>query len=126
MWYNYSIVIDAGPTNIRVEKPTHNGVRLLWDLPMTASCYGRTDIDVVVYLGPGQTRVIRLNKEQSYVDIVGLQANTDYRVALKVGYDGTELASLPYTFQTGDLCVSACFNGSIMFMSNVNTLSLKL
>ena len=97
--YNHS---DEGPSNLRVENPTDNGIRLVWDLPETASCYGRTDIVVVLFLSNGETRVIRLDDEQSYVDIIGLDSNTHYDVALNIGYDGTELASVPYTFTTGE------------------------
>ena len=108
MLYTYYYLIinfnipDEGPSNIRIENPTDNGIRLVWDLPETVSCYGRTDIVVVVFLSNGETRIIRLDDEQSYVDIIGLDPNTHYDVALKVGYDGTELASLPYRFTTGD------------------------
>lgn len=56
---------------------------------------------MILFLSDGTTRIIRLNKDQSHVDLGGLLASTDYRVALKIGYDGTELASLPLTFKTG-------------------------
>lgn len=56
---------------------------------------------MILFLTDGSTRIIRLNKDQSYVDLGGLFASTGYKVALKIGYDGTELASLPLTFQTG-------------------------
>ncbi|XP_052812776.1 uncharacterized protein LOC128240261 isoform X2 [Mya arenaria] len=92
----------SGPTNIRIEERLPYGVRLTWDIPETPSCYGRVGIALVVYLGNGQTRVIHVNSEQNSVDVVGLDPDKEYTVSLKVGYEGTELAALPYTFKTAE------------------------
>ncbi|XP_052812777.1 uncharacterized protein LOC128240263 [Mya arenaria] len=90
------------PTNIRIEERLSSGVRLTWDIPETPSCYWRVDITLVVFLGNGQTREIQVNSEQTSVDIVGLDPDKEYSVSLNVGLEGTELASLPYIFQTGN------------------------
>ncbi|XP_052812774.1 uncharacterized protein LOC128240260 isoform X2 [Mya arenaria] len=92
----------SGPTNIRIEERLPNGARLTWDIPDTPSCYGRVEIALVVYLGNGQTRVIQVNSEQTSVDIVGLDSDKEYSVSLNVGYEGTELAALPYKFKTAE------------------------
>ncbi|WAR10286.1 hypothetical protein MAR_035362, partial [Mya arenaria] len=92
----------SGPTNIRIEERLSNGVRLTWDIPEKSSCYGRVGIELVVYLGNGQTRDIQVNSEQTSVDIVGLDPDKEYTVSLNVGYEGTELASLLYTFNTAE------------------------
>ncbi|WAR10296.1 hypothetical protein MAR_035372 [Mya arenaria] len=93
---------DFEPTNIRIEERLSSGVRLTWDIPETPSCYWRVDITLVVFLGNGQTREIQVNSEQTSVDIVGLDPDKEYSVSLNVGLEGTELASLPYIFQTGN------------------------
>ncbi|WAR10293.1 hypothetical protein MAR_035369 [Mya arenaria] len=94
--------VDSGPTNIRIEERLPYGVRLTWDIPETPTCYGRVEIALVVYLGNGQTRVIQVNSEQNSVDVVGLDPDKEYSVSLKVGYEGTELAALPYAFKTAE------------------------
>ncbi|XP_052813767.1 uncharacterized protein LOC128240857 [Mya arenaria] len=92
----------SGPTNIRIDERLPNGARLVWDIPDTPSCFGKVEIVLVVFLGNGQTRTIQVNSEQTSVDIVGLDPDEEYRVSLRVGYDGTDLASLPYTFKTAE------------------------
>lgn len=93
--------LDEGPTNIRVDKKTDNSVRLVWDLPKAASCYGRTDINVTLFFPDNSTKTTCLNKRQYDIDLNGLEANTDYQVVLDTGYDGTKLASLQFSFKTG-------------------------
>ncbi|WAR10291.1 FGFR2-like protein [Mya arenaria] len=95
----------SGPTNIRIEDRLPNGARLTWDIPETPSCYGRVEIALVVYIGNEQTRVIQVNSEQTSVDIVGLDPDQEYSVSLNVGFEGTKLAALPYTFKTGVLII---------------------
>ncbi|WAR10657.1 FGFR1-like protein [Mya arenaria] len=92
----------SGPTNIRIDERLPNGARLTWDIPDTPSCFGKVEIVLVVFLGNGQTRTIQVNSEQTSVDIVGLDPDEEYRVSLQVGYDGTDLAALPYTFKTAE------------------------
>lgn len=72
----------SGPTNIRVEKNLATGVRLRWDLPKTASCYGRANIQVILVDSAGNVRVITLFSEETSVDLVGLDPESDYSVAL--------------------------------------------
>ncbi|XP_053373169.1 uncharacterized protein LOC123532025 [Mercenaria mercenaria] len=90
----------SGPTNIRVEKNLASGVRLVWDLPKTASCYGRADIDVILMNSDGSVRVVKVYNEGTSIDLVGLEPDKEYSISLKLGYKGTELAALPYTFKT--------------------------
>ncbi|XP_052278483.1 LOW QUALITY PROTEIN: uncharacterized protein LOC127876968 [Dreissena polymorpha] len=90
----------SGPTNIRVEKSLANGVRIVWDIPDKPSCFGRVDIVLVIYLGNGLTRKINVNSEENSVDVLGLDPNQEYSVSLNLGFDGTELAALPYKFKT--------------------------
>ncbi|XP_052280020.1 uncharacterized protein LOC127877806 [Dreissena polymorpha] len=90
----------SGPTNIRVEENLASGVRLVWDLPDKPSCYGRVDIVLIIYLGGGQTRKILVNSEENSVDVLGLYPDQEYSVSLNLGFDGTELAALPYSFKT--------------------------
>ncbi|XP_052782551.1 uncharacterized protein LOC128218858 [Mya arenaria] len=92
----------SGPTNIRIDEKLSSGVRITWDIPEKASCYGSVDITLVVYLSKGLTRVIQVSSEQTSVDILGLDSDQEYSVSLNVGYEGTELAALPYTFKTAE------------------------
>ncbi|XP_053386081.1 uncharacterized protein LOC128550652 [Mercenaria mercenaria] len=90
----------SGPTNIHIEKNLATGVRLVWDLPKKASCYGRADIDVVVVDSGGRVKVIHVHNEGTFIDLVGLEPDNDYSISLKLGYRGTELAAQPYKFKT--------------------------
>jgi hypothetical protein len=105
--FTITLILDSGPTNIRVQKNFAGGVRLVWDLPKIASCYGRADIDVIIYNSDGTIRVVKVYNEGTSVDLVGLQPDQDYSISLKLGYKGTQLAALPYTFKTGKsyICV---------------------
>ncbi|XP_053391927.1 uncharacterized protein LOC123531687 [Mercenaria mercenaria] len=91
----------SGPTNIRVEKNLAAGVRLVWDLPKTASCYGRTDIDIIIVNSDGSIRHVKVYNEGTSIDLVGLEPDKEYSISLKLGYRGIELAALPYKFKTG-------------------------
>ena len=95
------IIKDSGPTNIRVEKNLATGVRLVWDLPKKASCYGRADIEILLINPDGSVRVIKIYNEETSVDLVGLDPEKVYSISLKLGYEGTELAALPFSFRTG-------------------------
>ncbi|XP_052278482.1 uncharacterized protein LOC127876967 isoform X2 [Dreissena polymorpha] len=90
----------SGPTNIRVEENLASGVRLVWDLPDKPSCYGRVDIVLVINIGNGQIRKILVNSEENSVDVLGLDPDKEYSVSLNLGFHGTELAELPYSFRT--------------------------
>lgn len=103
MYQNCNILTDSGPTNIRVEKNIASGVRLVWDLPKTVSCYGRADIEVVLVNADGSIRVVKVYNEGTSVDLVGLNPDQDYKISLNLGYRGTELAALPFSFKTGVL-----------------------
>ncbi|XP_053373157.1 uncharacterized protein LOC123531756 [Mercenaria mercenaria] len=90
----------SGPTNIRIERNLATGVRLVWDLPEKASCYGRADIEIILINPDGTLRVINVYNEETSVDLVGLDPDKEYSISLKLGYQGTELAALPYSFRT--------------------------
>ncbi|XP_053391930.1 uncharacterized protein LOC123531686 [Mercenaria mercenaria] len=90
----------SGPTNIRVEKNLATGVRLVWDLPEKASCYGRADIEIMLINPDGTVRIINVYNEETSVDLVGLDPDKEYSMSLRLGFQGTELAALPYSFKT--------------------------
>ncbi|KAL3832344.1 hypothetical protein ACJMK2_023996 [Sinanodonta woodiana] len=90
----------SGPTNIRVAKSNSNGVRLEWDLPKTQSCYGRTEIVVILYLKDGSTKVYTVSRNTTFVDIIGLDPENDYRVNFSLGYGEQRMGNMPFSFQT--------------------------
>ncbi|XP_060604010.1 fibroblast growth factor receptor 2-like [Ruditapes philippinarum] len=90
----------SGPTNIRVEKNQATGVRLVWDLPEKASCYGRADIKVILVSPDGSSRTVDVYNEGTFVELVGLSPENTYSVSLKLGYRGNELAEIPFSFKT--------------------------
>jgi hypothetical protein len=49
----------------------------------------------------GTVRVINVYKEETSVDLVGLDPEKEYSISLKLGYEGTELSALPFSFKTG-------------------------
>ena len=73
----------------------------MWDLPQEASCYGRADIDILLINPDGSVRVIKIYNEETSVDLVGLDPEKDYSLSLKLGFEGTELAAVPFSFKTG-------------------------
>lgn len=85
-----------------MEKKLPTGVRLKWDLPKTTSCYGRASIQVAIIDSTGTVNVINLSDDETSVDVVGLNPDQDYSVSMKLGYRGTELATMqPFAFKTG-------------------------
>ncbi|XP_053373172.1 uncharacterized protein LOC123530914 isoform X1 [Mercenaria mercenaria] len=72
----------SGPTNIRVEKNLPGGVRLVWDLPKTASCYGRADIDIILVNSDGSIRHVKVYNEGTSIDLVGLEPDKDIKSKL--------------------------------------------
>ncbi|KAL3832350.1 hypothetical protein ACJMK2_024002 [Sinanodonta woodiana] len=90
----------SGPTNIRVAKSNANGVRLEWDLPKTQSCYGRTEIVVILYLKDGATKVYTVSRNTTFVDIIGLDPERDYKVNFSLGYGEQRMGNMPFSFQT--------------------------
>jgi hypothetical protein len=98
----YILGEDSGPTNIRIERKLANGVRLTWDLPKTASCYGRASIQIILVDASGTVRIINIFSEETSVDLVGLNPEQDYKVLMKLFNKETELAAMePFTFKTG-------------------------
>ncbi|KAL3832351.1 hypothetical protein ACJMK2_024003, partial [Sinanodonta woodiana] len=90
----------SGPTNIRVAKSNYNGVRLEWDLPKTQSCYGRTEIVVILYMKDGSNKVYTVSRNTTFVDIIGLDPEKDYTVAFSLGYGEQTMGHVPFSFQT--------------------------
>ncbi|KAL3832082.1 hypothetical protein ACJMK2_023760 [Sinanodonta woodiana] len=90
----------SGPTNIRVTKSNTNSIRLEWDLPDTESCYGRTDIVIILHKQDGSTNVYTVNRNTRFVDMIGLDASQEYKVVFSLGFEGQRLGNMPYTFRT--------------------------
>ncbi|KAK3603169.1 hypothetical protein CHS0354_043002, partial [Potamilus streckersoni] len=90
----------SGPTNIRVAKNNANGVRLEWDLPKTESCYGRTDIVVILYMQDGSTKVYTVSRNTTSVDIIGLDPEKGYTAAFSLGYGERRMGNMSFSFQT--------------------------
>ncbi|KAK3600804.1 hypothetical protein CHS0354_020481 [Potamilus streckersoni] len=99
--------------NIRVTENNANSVRLEWDLPETESCYGRTDIVIVLYVHDGSTKVYTVSRNTKFVDIIGLDASRDYNVSFSLGFEGQRFGNLPYTFRTVDEDKSAAAEGIV-------------
>ncbi|KAK3603167.1 hypothetical protein CHS0354_042999 [Potamilus streckersoni] len=92
----------SGPINIRVTENNAKGVRLEWDLPETESCYGRTDIIIILYMQDGSTKVYTVNRHTRFIDITGLDPSRNYRVAFSLGYEGHRFGDLPFNFRTAE------------------------
>ncbi|KAK3603134.1 hypothetical protein CHS0354_042956 [Potamilus streckersoni] len=97
---NATIDCNSGPTNIRVAKSNSNGVRLEWDLPKTESCYGRTDIVVILYLKDGSTKVYTVSRNTTFLDIIGLDPDKGYTAAFSLGYGEQRMGNMQFSFQT--------------------------
>ncbi|KAK3600800.1 hypothetical protein CHS0354_020477 [Potamilus streckersoni] len=97
-----NIVKDSGPTNIRVTESNAHSVRLEWDLPETESCYGRTDIVIVLYVHDVSTKVYTVSRNTKFIDMVGLEASLEYKVVFSLGYGEQRLGNMPYTFRTAE------------------------
>ena len=74
---------DSGPTSIRVVSATPTSVRLGWDLPEKASCYGRAQIVLILFdRASNSSTVVTLSSKTTYFDIVSLKGGSDYDINL--------------------------------------------
>ncbi|KAK3588467.1 hypothetical protein CHS0354_004681 [Potamilus streckersoni] len=90
----------SGPTNMHVAQNLPNGVRLAWDFPETESCYGRTDIGIILYMLDGTTKLYTVSRNTNFVDIVGLNPGNNYEVAFSLQYGSQRMVNMPFSFKT--------------------------
>ena len=93
---------DSGPDHFRIEKTTAQGFRVSWDLPGEVSCYGQSEIVLVIFYmenGKNRSESYVVSSSSTFFDILGRTPNTEYKISLGMRVvggatlsDGTNLA----------------------------------
>ena len=97
----YIHVSDSGPTNPRVVSTTPTTVRLQWDLPEKASCYGRALIVLILFdRGSNLSTVLTLSSKTTYFDMVQLKSGSNYGVQLGLQLNSGVGGQTDFSFAT--------------------------
>lgn len=81
--------------NVRVTKKLDTGVRLEWD--QSPSCYER--VEILIDLGNGH--IIKIHKNSVSYDLVGLNPEQNYTIALMTAYGTQRSDPVKISFLTG-------------------------
>lgn len=92
-----------GPENFRIERTTSKGFRISWDLPDKISCYGQSEIVLVIFYmenGRNRSESFVVTGSNRFFDILGRTPSTDYKISLNMRMvggmllrDGSSLAA---------------------------------
>ncbi|XP_052809614.1 uncharacterized protein LOC128238075 [Mya arenaria] len=82
----------TGPTNMRIEDKSPTAFRLAWDLPDSESCYGASNIVIILTFkdlnGNIQIKSFETPSTATYFDFLGLDPEVEYNLGLKIKSDG--------------------------------------